>query len=200
MTENLLPEGWANARLGNYLFLKNGFAFKSNAYVEKGENTFPVIRISNIDGKTATDSSAVHVRSDEVVNGFGIENGDLLIAMSGATTGKVGVYKGNEPAYQNQRVGNLKFHSEHLGSKGFRDYLFTFLSPELLKIAYGGAQPNISGKAIEDIEVTLPPLAEQQQIAAKLDELLAQVDILKPASTPSQKSSNASVNPSSPLP
>lgn len=179
MFDDVLPAGWVNARLGNYLFLKNGFAFKSTDYVDKTEGSFPIIRISNIDGKLASDESAVHIKSVNIANGFEIENGDLLIAMSGATTGKVGVYQGNEPAYQNQRVGNLKLLVDGLGSKGFRNHLVAFLSPDILKIAYGGAQPNISGSAIEDIEVNLPPLAEQHQIAAKLDVLLAQVDSIK---------------------
>jgi type I restriction enzyme S subunit len=172
-----LPAGWTKAVVGDYLYLKNGFAFKSNDYTAASDNTFPVIRISDLDGKTATDSNAVHVL--EGAPGFEVRNGDLLIAMSGATTGKVGVYQGKEPAYQNQRVGNLKLHSEVSGSNGYKNYLVHFLSADILKIAYGGAQPNISGKAIEEMEILLPPLAEQKVIADKLDTLLAQVETTK---------------------
>ncbi|WP_084617961.1 restriction endonuclease subunit S [Cellvibrio sp. OA-2007] len=179
MSEFTLPEGWVETPLGEYLYLKNGYAFKSNSYVAKDEDTVPVIRISDIDGKLATDETAIHVRKADVVAGFEIKKGDLLIAMSGATTGKVGVYNGSEPAYQNQRVGNLKLHSDAFGSAKYKDHLIASLTPEILKVAYGGAQPNISGKAIEEFLVALPPLAEQQQIAQKLDELLAQVDTLK---------------------
>ncbi len=179
MSEVFLPTGWVTAPLGEYLYLKNGFAFKSNSYVEKSEQTVPVIRISDIYGKLALDNRASHVSVENSAEGFEIKNGDLLIAMSGATTGKIGVYSGVEPAYQNQRVGNLKLHSDHFGSASFRNHLLSSLSADILKISYGGAQPNISGKAIEEITIAFPPLAEQQQIAAKLDELLAQVDILK---------------------
>ncbi len=178
-TELNLPAGWVTAQLGEYLYLKNGFAFKSNSYVEKNEQTVPVIRISDIYGKLALDNRASHVSVKNSAEGFEIRKGDLLIAMSGATTGKVGVYAGTEPAYQNQRVGNIKLHSDYLGSAGFRNHLISSLTTDILKIAYGGAQPNISGKAIEEIVIAFPPLAEQQQIAAKLDELLAQVDTLK---------------------
>jgi type I restriction enzyme S subunit len=174
-----LPEGWVETPLGEYLYLKNGYAFKSNSYVAKSDDTVPVIRISDIDGKIAHDEAAIHVKKADVVDGFEIKNGDLLIAMSGATTGKVGVYKGSEPAYQNQRVGNLKLHSNEHGSPKYKNHLIASLTPDILKIAYGGAQPNISGKAIEELLVALPPLAEQKQIAQKLDELLAQVDTLK---------------------
>ncbi|AYA67565.1 type I restriction endonuclease subunit S [Acinetobacter sp. WCHA55] len=172
-----LPNGWVIAKVGDYLFLKNGFAFKSNSYVQPNDVTYPVIRISDIDGMYASDADAIHV-SDPVV-GFEVCKGDLLIAMSGATTGKIGVYKGKEPAFQNQRVGNLKLRSDKLGSTRFRNYLIASLSENILKEAYGGAQPNISGKAIENMEIQLPPLAEQKVIADKLDTLLAQVESIK---------------------
>lgn len=176
---NQLPQGWVETALGEYLFLKNGFAFKSKSYVPKAINTVPIIRISDIDGKLASDAKASHVAEDNKAEGFEVLKGDLLIAMSGATTGKVGVYNGAEPAYQNQRVGNLKLHSAKHGSEGFRNYLISSLSDDILKVAYGGAQPNISGKAIEQLNIPLPPLAEQKEIARRLDDLLAQVEATK---------------------
>ncbi|XKH59576.1 restriction endonuclease subunit S [Halomonas sediminis] len=172
-----LPAGWSKAVVGDYFYLKNGFAFKSNDYIPASENTFPVIRISDLDGKIASDKTAVHVL--EGAPGFEVKNGDLLIAMSGATTGKIGVYQGKESAYQNQRVGNLKLYFQTDGCNKYKNYLVHYLSDDILKIAYGGAQPNISGKAIEEMDIRLPPLAEQKVIADKLDTLLAQVENTK---------------------
>lgn len=177
MEKSALPTGWSRAIVGDYLFLKNGYAFKSSDYIQASEGSFPVIRISDLNGKSANDQGAVHVA--EGVLGFEVIKGDLLIAMSGATTGKIGVYNGSEPAYQNQRVGNLKLNSETHGCNEYKNYLVQFLSADILKIAYGGAQPNISGKAIEEMGILLPPLAEQKVIADKLDELLAQVETTK---------------------
>lgn len=172
-----LPEGWIKSAVGDYLYIKNGFAFKSNSYMPARNNTFPVIRISDIDGQEASDKNAVHVESG--AEGFEVEQGDLLIAMSGATTGKIGVYQGKRLAYQNQRVGNVKLHSEKYGCNAYKNYLISALSKKILEVAYGGAQPNISSKAIEEIEIILPPLAEQKIIADKLDTLLAQVETTK---------------------
>lgn len=174
MSRTLLPNGWADGIVGDYVYLKNGFAFKSNSYVPAGEETFPIIRISDLDGQNATDVHAVHVVNG--VDGFEVHKGDLLIAMSGATTGKIGIYNGVEPAYQNQRVGNIKLHSELYGCNRFKNHLISSLSTQIIKIAYGGAQPNISSKDIDKIEILIPPLAEQKEIADRLDKLLAQVE------------------------
>ncbi|QYN43162.1 restriction endonuclease subunit S [Gilliamella sp. ESL0443] len=177
MSDILLPEGWLYTIIGRYLYIKNGFSFKSKDYVESSEDSHPVIRISDIDGEYASDSNAVHVINK--VDGFDIENGDLLIAMSGATTGKIGVYKGMKIAYQNQRVGNIKLLSEKFGNHLFRNYLILFIKDKILKASYGGAQPNISGNTIEKISILLPPLFEQKIIAEKLDLLLAEVQETK---------------------
>ncbi|MGM3159418.1 restriction endonuclease subunit S [Dickeya undicola] len=177
MSEVKLPEGWCRASLGDYIYLKNGFAFKSTSYVEPSEKTHPVIRISDLDGSKASDNKAVHTK--EEIDGFNINHGDLLIAMSGATTGKTGIYTGKKPAYQNQRVGNIILHSEKNGDRKYRNYLILSLSKKILDIAYGGAQPNISSGSIERINILFPPLHEQKIIADKLDTLLSQVDSIK---------------------
>ena len=98
MKEDVLPEGWEKTKLGKYLYLKNGYAFKKTDYVEKSKHSYPIIRISDINNFTATDKNAIH--TNYIAKGFELEKNDLLIAMSGATTGKLGVYKGNIPAYQ----------------------------------------------------------------------------------------------------
>ena len=170
------PQGWARCQLGDYARLKNGFAFKSTTYTEISSETVPVIRISDINQKIASDVTASHVHVTDAAAGFEIRRGDLLIAMSGATTGKFGIYVGAEPAYQNQRVGNIKLIDPLLGIPSFRNYLVASLSREIYKTAYGGAQPNISGGDIEQLEIFLPPLPEQKRIADKLDSVLARVD------------------------
>ncbi|WP_061007911.1 restriction endonuclease subunit S [Vibrio sp. CUB2] len=177
MSNELFDQGWVSATIGDYLYLKNGYAFKSKDYVEASNQSVPIIRISDLNGNIASDDNAAHVLNG--IDGFEVHQNDLLIAMSGATTGKVGIYRGKEPAYQNQRVGNIKLHSEEYGNTNYRNYLISALSKQILDIAYGGAQPNISGKAIEAIEIVLPSLAEQKIIAEKLDTLLAQVEATK---------------------
>ncbi len=174
-----IPSGWQRAKVGSFLKLKNGYAFKSTDYVDAGEDTVPVIRISDIKIDGANAESAIHISIRKAMKGFEIKDGDQLIAMSGATTGKVGIYRGDSPAYQNQRVGNLKLISEENFNKQFKNYLIREKSQVILDVAHGGAQPNVSAKGVEELEVLVPPLPEQKRIVEKLDSLLAQVETIQ---------------------
>ncbi|CAI3791987.1 restriction endonuclease subunit S [Rheinheimera sp. MM224] len=171
-----LPKGWVLTQLGNYIQVKNGYAFKSSDYITPDQNSVPVIRISDIQNGIASTQNASYISKEFAFDNFKVSKGDLLIAMSGATTGKTGVFNEDCEAYQNQRVGNIKFLSENFGCSGYRNYLVEFLTDEILKKAYGAAQPNISGNAIEELIVPIAPLNEQIRIADKLDSILAKVN------------------------
>lgn len=179
MTDMILPEGWVEARLGDIFFIKNGYAFKSSDFVLRQKDSYPVIRISDMRDGVVNDTNSTHILLKNISDIFLINNGDLLIAMSGATTGKIGVYQNNNPAYLNQRVGNVKPYSTKYSCNKFRNLLFMLLKEDILKIAYGGAQPNISSSRIESLFIKLPPLAEQEEIAQRVDRAIGHVDELK---------------------
>jgi type I restriction enzyme, S subunit len=93
-----IPSRWKLCKLGDVIRLRNGFAFKSSDYSEEG---IPVIRISDIgDGRVSIENT-VRIPKEKAKFEFTIEPGDLLIAMSDATTGKTGVYEGKEQVLQN---------------------------------------------------------------------------------------------------
>ena len=169
-----LPEGWCECKLSDVCVFDNGYAFSSDNYNNCG---IPLIRISNITNTGSIDLSSCVFIQDVPSNKFIVKSGDLLIAMSGATTGKMGVYLYEENALLNQRVGNLKCTDAML--QQYRNYYMFAKSDYILKIAYGGAQPNISAKAILDIDVMLPPLKEQHRIVAKIEEIFAQLDAIE---------------------
>ena len=169
-----LPEGWCECKLSDVCVFDNGYAFSSDNYNNCG---IPLIRISNITNTGSINLSSCVFIQDVPSNKFIVKSGDLLIAMSGATTGKMGVYLYEENALLNQRVGNLKCTDAML--QQYRNYYMFAKSDYILKIAYGGAQPNISAKAILDIDVMLPPLKEQHRIVAKIEEIFAQLDAIE---------------------
>lgn len=164
--------------LGEVCEIKNGYAFKSTEFKEVG---IPLLRISNFDNGQVylhentvyLDEKYLHEKSD-----FIVEKGDILIALSGATTGKFGIYTENFQSLLNQRIGLFKSgKSNNLENKYFYFYL-SVLKKQILRNAGGAAQPNISTKAISKFKIPLPPLEEQKRIAALLDEAdrLCQLD------------------------
>lgn len=168
------PSNWIERPLKDFIILKNGYAFDSNSYQEQG---IPVVRISDIttEQQVSLDNTVCVADKPDYQN-FIISKGDLLLAMSGATTGKLGIYSENTKIFQNQRVGNLKIINTNICDSKFRNYLFFSLSNTILKLAYGGAQPNISGARLLSLSCVLPPLAEQKRIVKKIEELFGIID------------------------
>ena len=100
--------------------------------------------------------------------------GSVLIAMYGATIGKVGIL--TFPSTTNQACCAC-FPIEI-----YNEYLFYFLMSQktaFVKRGEGGAQPNISKEKIIATLMPLPPLAEQFRIAKTLNEVLNEIEKLK---------------------
>ena|SRR5690554_4262976 len=156
-------------RLKNICEIKNGYAFKSTEFKSDGT---PLIRISSFNnGPVYFDDNTAYVDNNflRTKDNFKVEKGDVLIALSGATTGKYGLYTKDEPSLLNQRIGLVKSgKSKSLDDKYFYYYL-SILQKEVLRKAGGAAQPNISTKAIGELKIPLPPLPTQKKIAAILD-------------------------------
>ena len=162
---------WESIKLGDVLKLKGGDAFKSEKFQDSG---VPVVRISNLpqNSYSVDLSDCVYYECGNYQN-YTVKNGDLLIAMSGATTGKTAIYRYDYPAYLNQRVG--LFAPKELVHNQFLYPIVeskTFISQLGSKLV-AGAQPNISSQDIETIAVGLPSKEEQIKIA-HLFELLNQ--------------------------
>ncbi|WP_341536471.1 restriction endonuclease subunit S [Aeromonas veronii] len=169
---------WSGRRWGDVCDFKNGFAFKSNLFKETG---LPIVRITNINGSGVDMADVKYFDpSDYKENtlSYVIDSGDILIAMSGATTGKIGCFNSNRTAYLNQRVGKFISKSNALNNR----YLYHFLlskTDAIYVLAGGGAQPNLSSKALmEKILIPIPyandstkSTAEQKRIANILDKL-----------------------------
>jgi type I restriction enzyme S subunit len=105
--------------------------------------------------------------------------GDVLMAMYGATIGRVAILAGE--AVTNQAVCGCTPFAGLLNQ-----FLFVFLlsrREEFRSASEGGAQPNISKVKIVWTPLPLPPLAEQHRIVAKVDELTALCDRLEASLT-----------------
>ena len=164
---------WQIKKLGEVCKLKNGYAFKSDNYLDNG---IPVIRISDIKDGLIVPRNTVYVSEDSVYDNYIINENEIIVAMSGATTGKFGIYKSKEKAYQNQRVGKFDIIDKKQLDNNFLLHQLHSLKRQIEKDAYGGAQPNISSKKIEEMEIVLPPLETQHAIVSKIEELFSELD------------------------
>ena len=180
---------WKTVELGTVCDFQNGFAFKSNLFSEDG---LPILRISNIQNQRIDTNNLVFFKKEsyrEKIEQYEVKPNDLLIAMSGATTGKIGFNNTNKTFYLNQRVGNLK-PRENLDKK----YLYYFLLTQVeknLSISAGAAQPNLSTEQIKGMQIPLPSLLIQQKIVTKLDAIFIEIDKAATAAAANAKNSEA---------
>ncbi|MFA4907943.1 MAG: restriction endonuclease subunit S, partial [archaeon] len=167
-----IPQSWIKTNIGNICITTSGgtpsrkklqYFSGDVAWLKSGELKDEII-----------------FRAEESITIEGIKNssakllppGTLLVALYGATVGKLGIL--GIPAATNQAVCAIKTPDEIE-----KRYLFLYLKyirNDLLNKRIGGAQPNISQQIIRQIEFPLPPLPEQQHIVAKIEELFSRLD------------------------
>lgn len=149
----------------------SGFAFSSEDFCE---NAVPVIRISNInDGKVFPDHSICFpIDFWEKNERYRVLQGDILMAMSGATTGKAGISTYSGPLLLNQRVACIRAKKE----VSTREFLFVatqlpWMYDLIQEASAGCAQPNISGKQIERLPIPEAKHEEQKAFSIFVNQI-----------------------------
>ena len=160
-------------KLNDICDISGGYAFKSTIFKDNG---IPIIRIGDIsDNKINISETTVYINENiEKYKNFIISKGDILIALSGATTGKFGIYNYDEPSLLNQRVAKL-FPKKDVLNKYLYHYM-NKLQDTIYNKALGCAQPNISPKEIGELEIYLPNINEQKAIVEVLDKAQELID------------------------
>lgn len=152
-----LPDGWRMGTLGEYSKVKSGFAFKSGWWKKEGT---PVIKIGSISDHT------IKIKNCDFVDNTKVEYakdscakfGDIVIAMTGATIGKIAINYNKESILVNQRVGLFNLGNEPIKKVPFLylTLLRDLVQNEIKSVGGDSAQANISGNDIEKIEIILP--------------------------------------------
>ncbi|AQX87585.1 restriction endonuclease subunit S [Elizabethkingia anophelis] len=170
---NKFPD-WDYFQLGEVLTVQGGFAFKSQLF---NKGTTKVLRIGDI-VKTIQLDNFKGVYSLEVPdNKYLVRKGDFVMALSGATFGKVGKINCNGKAHINQRVATfrtnycLEFFYQLVQSKDFVNYIYS--------IPTASAQPNISNSDISKYETAIPSMKEQTKIANFLSSIQDKIETEK---------------------
>ncbi len=153
---------WIKYNLEQVSPIRGGFAFKSNEFKKEG---VPILKISNILPTGEVGGRFDFYEEQQQDENFLLPNNSAVLAMSGATTGKVSILKinHNEKVYQNQRVGYFQ-------NKGVVDYSFisvlfksALFSDKMRSVLVAGAQPNVSPKEINAFEFYIPNSNDEQK-------------------------------------
>ncbi len=162
------------ARLGDYVKIRTGYAFKSELFTNNG---VPVIRIGNLtsEGMIVDENICFDESFWENNPNYRINKNDILIAMSGATVGKCCINNIDGKFLLNQRVAAISCEDYEISR-----YIYHVLNSEqfknyVAKNSEGCAQPNISTKQLSEFTLNISDssnIVETVTILDKIDELI----------------------------
>jgi type I restriction enzyme S subunit len=176
-----LPEGWAWASAEQLTSLVTS---GSRGWGEFYSDAGPLfIRAQDIKTDSLKLDGVARVTLPAKAEGMrsSVENGDLLITITGANVTKSAIVHGlSELAFVSQHVALLKPVCRETASFQF----FWIVSPAhgrklLEKWAYGAGKPGLSLEQVRSLPIALPPLAEQTRIVAEVERRLSVVEELE---------------------
>lgn len=169
-----LPRGWARVRLGEIGTWKSGSTPSRNNYNYYGGN-IPWVKSGEVkQGQiTQTEETITELALNECSLSLN-PKGSVLVAMYGANIGEVGILE--IEAATNQAICACKTYRAL--DERYLLNLISSLKPYFISQGAGAAQPNISREKIVATPISLPPLAEQHRIVARIDQLMAYCDAL----------------------
>ena len=164
-----LPDGWAWARLGNIGEWKAG-ATPNRKCLEYYNGDIPWVKTGDLNDDYIKEiPETITKKALEETSVSIIPKDTVLIAMYGATIGKLGITTCDVTTNQACcACCNLKGVN--------KNFLFYFLmqhKSNFISMGFGGAQPNISKEKIVQVIIPIPPIEEQNKITTKLTELFA---------------------------
>lgn len=133
----------------------------------------PVIKIGNINTNGTLNLEDCQYSTEEINKKYYSNNRDIYIALSGATTGKIGIMNTDEKYIINQRVGIVRQKNNEIPQE-FIKYFLLNCTERILREASGCAQPNISPKQIA--EYNIPDVSSESM--KKISSVLEEVDKL----------------------
>lgn len=166
----VLPKGWANAKIGEICSLVNGRAFKADDWSSTG---LPIIRIQNLNDHNAE----FNYCSFDVEEKFYVDDGQLLFAWSGTPGTSFGAHIWNRgKGILNQHIFKVNINEQYLNKK-FLMNIINYNVDMYIKKAHGTAGlAHITKGKFEESLILLPPLPEQHRIVARIEELFSHLD------------------------
>lgn len=173
-----VPEGWGVKPLKYLIKFKNGYAFDSK-HLTMEQTGVKVIRIGDFKSSGIDFNASLNVFTsfNSKLDFYRIRKSQILIAMSGATVGKISFVNQEPNVYSviNQRVGIIESEINKwiyycLSTDSFMSYIQLNSN--------GSAQPNISSGEISDFKVVIPDDVVIQKCVKYLDNQLESINKL----------------------
>lgn len=171
MNRQKIPHGWISTTLDEIAIWSSG-GTPSRSKPDFFKGTIPWIKTGELGHKVITKAEE-HISEEAIASSSAkiFPRGAVVLAMYGATIGKVSILGINAATNQACAVG-----IPDAVSSEFLYYFLLSQTQNFIDAGKGGAQPNISQTIVKKWPIELPPLKEQFRIVAKLEELLPALD------------------------
>ena len=169
-----IPEEWQATKLFNLLEIIGGGTTPKDKTLLEDEGDIPWLNTGDLnDGYIYDIKRTVKKEALDEYSALKIFEAEaIVIAMYGATIGKLGIATDRFTTNQACCVLVVGEELEHK----FLFYSLMAMRENIIALALGGGQPNISQDIVKSLRVPLPPLAEQKAIAIYLNEKCAAID------------------------
>lgn len=167
-----IPKSWKWVRISDCIDVRDG-THDTPKYVEEG---YPLVTSKNLKNGNIDFSNCKFISKEDhlkISERSRVDVNDILFAMIGSIGNPVKVQVSNEFSIKNMAL--FKSIRNYFNM----DYLYWFLYSsqyDMKKIAYGAVQSFVSLKFLREYLLPLPPLAEQERIVEKIEDLMPLVD------------------------
>jgi type I restriction enzyme S subunit len=171
-----MPESWDVTQLGSMAEIKHGYAFKSEYFTSDGE--YILLTPGNFfeEGGFRDEAEKRKYYTGVIPDGFVLEKGDLLVAMTEQKRGLLGsslIVPESGKYLHNQRLGLVQMRVQSKLSTGFLYHFFNTsrIRQEIALSATGMKVRHTAPSRILELSIPLPSVEEQSDIAAAIDAL-----------------------------
>jgi type I restriction enzyme S subunit len=173
-----IPKEWECVNFGEYIELVHGYQFRNYDFTETGT---PIVKIGQVkeNGLDLSHCSFINPNRTQSFAKQTINNGDVLMALTGATLGKACMVLGlNNPVMQNYRVGRFEPIFENDVDKTFLFFTLksTLFLAQIFNNVNEAAQGNVGKSDFKKSFFIKPPFEEQSKIVSHIEKVFGLVD------------------------
>jgi type I restriction enzyme, S subunit len=194
VNETKLPINWIWCKADDIFFVTKLAGFEYTEHVKLKENgEVPVVRAQNVRPLKINKTNLLYIDSNtsHLLNRCALTKKCLLLTFIGAGIGDVATFDEQERWHLAPNVAKLETfeNCEELIDIKYVNYFFISAlgQRELFKHIKATAQPSLSMGTIRDIDIPIPPIAEQKRIAAEIERQFFKTQELKDQIVANQK-------------